>query len=302
MKIYFLSSQPCALTFNGLYFGVTNTFERFAEITLSDNIFVQFSPQNAQPISFFLTENVRFTPPQGCDVYLLPDAIAIYAHDFVPLDTSLKIITQERFADNLITVFQQGAIHLSLETEKGFFVSTLPPSFSTCTLSYHADLFFIQGENQLAIYTKHGKRVFLEEIIDYTIEENTLIATLPLSDRLHRRAVCHYVLTEDGCFQNQFILQNASQNDEERKEITDEWLAYAFFENLLIKADYTHLLSESLQENAEKLRAFLGDFKNVILSKNPKECGLVYSKTENLWEVIYYTVEIENGKITDIRR
>ena len=40
-----------------------------------------------------------------------------------------------------VTLFQQGQVHLSLETEKGFFISTLPPSFSVCELSMHADLF-----------------------------------------------------------------------------------------------------------------------------------------------------------------
>ncbi len=303
MKIYFLSSQPCALTFNGLYYGVTDTFEHFAKINLSDKLFVQFSPQNALPISFFLTEDIRFTPPSGCDVYLLPNAIAIYAHTFAPIDSTLKIITQERFGNNLITVFQQGTLQISLETEKGFFVSTLPPAFSHCSISFQQDLFFIKGENQLAIYTKNGERVFLEQIAHYTIEENTLIATLPLSDRLKRQAICHYVLTENGCYQNKFVLQKAPESEKESKEnIHDELIAYAFFECVLIGADYAQYLCESLQETAEKLRAFLGDFKDIVLSQNPKECGLVYVKKPNLYEVIYYTVDIENGLITDVHR
>ena len=74
MKIYFLSSRPCALTLNDAYFGITDGFERFAEISLKDKLFVRFSPENAQPVSFFLTENIRFDPPTGCDIYLLKDA------------------------------------------------------------------------------------------------------------------------------------------------------------------------------------------------------------------------------------
>ena len=38
MKIYFLSSQPCALIIGGAYFGRTGDFERFAEISLQDNL------------------------------------------------------------------------------------------------------------------------------------------------------------------------------------------------------------------------------------------------------------------------
>lgn len=302
MKIYFLSSQPCALRFNGVYFGVTDHFERFAEVSLSDRLFVEFSPQNANPICFFLTEDIRFSPPKGCTVYLLPNAIAIYAKEFQPIDCALKIIAQKRFTDNLVTVFQQGPIQLSLETEKGFFVETLPPSFSACDIDFHNNLFFIKAEKQLAIYTKAGKCVFLEEILEYSIEENTFNATLPLSDRLGRQAKCSYSLTDDGCYQTGFLLQqyrNQEQNDE---KITDELLPYAFFESVLIGAEYNAFFSDELLKNADKIRSFLGDFKGVTLTQDSKTCGLIYQKAPDLYEITYYTVELEQGKITDVHR
>ena len=59
MKIYFLSARPCALTLNDTYFGITDTFERFAEISLKDRTFVRFAPEGALPIGFFLTENIK---------------------------------------------------------------------------------------------------------------------------------------------------------------------------------------------------------------------------------------------------
>ncbi len=302
MKIYFLSSQPCALRFNGVYFGITDHFERFAEVSLSDKLFVEFSPQNAQPISFFLTEEIRFTPPKGCAVYLLPNAIAIYAKDFTPTDYTLKIITQKRFLDNLITVFQQGPIHLSLETEKGFFISTLPPSFSSCNIDFHNDLFFIKAEKQLAIYTKTGKCVFLEEILDYSIEENTLNATLPLSDRLGRQAKCTYSLTDEGCYQTQFLLQQYRNQNQSDEKIAEALLPYVFFESVLLGANYKDFLCEELLKNADKIRSFLGDFKGVTLTQDAKTCGLIYQKGTDLYEITYYTVELEEGKISDVHR
>jgi hypothetical protein len=60
MKIYFLSSKPCILTVNGAFFGTVNGFERFAEVSLKDNLFLCFTPENALPVNFFLTENIRF--------------------------------------------------------------------------------------------------------------------------------------------------------------------------------------------------------------------------------------------------
>lgn len=121
MKIYFLSSRPCALMLGGVFFGMTDTFERFAEIEPKDNVFAEFIPEGALPVGFFITEKLRFSPPEHCEVYILKDGIAVYASDFPPSDFSLKIVSQERFIDNLVTVFRQGALQLSLETSKGFF-------------------------------------------------------------------------------------------------------------------------------------------------------------------------------------
>ena len=301
MKIYFLSSQPCALCFNGLYFGVTDQFERYAEISLKDKLFVEFLPQNAQPIRFFLTEDVRFSPPVGCEVYLSSHFLVIYARDFLPIDNTLKIITQERFQDNLITIFQQGIIQVSMETEKGFFISALPPSFNACTITFQCDLFFIFNQKQLAIFTKTGKCVFLEEIIEYSIEENVLNATLPLSDSLKRYAKCSYALTEDGCFQTAFLLQQANEKTTAQEDIRNDLLAYAFFESIILQADYKEFLYEELQPNADKILSFLGKFERVLLADNANTCGLIYKKATDLFEIVYYTVEIKNGRIADIR-
>ena len=130
MKIYFLSAIPCALTLNGVYFGLTDRFERFAEIHLADKILAEFIPENAQPIRFFITECLPSAPPQGCEVYLLPDGLAVFARDFPPIPAPLRVIAQERFEKGLITVFSQGGIQVSIENSFGFFTSYLPPSFS----------------------------------------------------------------------------------------------------------------------------------------------------------------------------
>ena len=297
MKIYFLSSTPCALRFNSVYFGITDRFERFAEVSLQDKLFVEFTPQNALPIQFFLTENIRTQPPKGCVVYLLPDAIAIYAKEFPPNDYTLQIIKQERFLDNLLTLFKQGPLYLSIETEKGFFLTTLPPSFEDCTLSFSNNVFFIKSQNSLAIYNKSGKQLFLEDILEYSTEENTLNATLPLSNRFGWQKKCSYTLTEEGCFQTQTTLQ---QLPSLLPPHHDALIAYAFFESLLLGADYQQFLSEELTKNAQQLPAFLGNFQEIVLTDKENICGLVYEKAEALYEIVYYTIEVQEGKIVDI--
>ena len=303
MKIYFLSSRTCALTLNGAFFGITNDFERFAEISLKDNFFVCFSPENATPVSFFLTENIRFQPPTGCDVYLLKDGIALYAHGFHPLDCTLRAIAQIREQDCVATVFQQGEIQLSLQSQKGFFVAPLPSCFSECELQFQNGLLFIRAPQTLAVFTQSGKRLFLEQILSHEIENGVLKVVLPLSDSLGRVAECSYALEENACVRQSFILKQSRTREGCTKEnaIREELIAFAFFESVLLGLEYAEMLAPCLRERAHELPSFLGAFSAVTVTDDPRVCGLVRRKGEGLFEVAYFRVETENGKITDIK-
>lgn len=294
MRIYFLSSRPCALKVGGIFFGAVDDFERFADVTLSDNLFIEFIPENGLPLSFFLTENIRFSPPQGCEVYLLRDSIALYARDFPPSDFSLRPIAQVSEGNCLATVFCQGEVHLSIQTDKNFFTSTLPPSFCECTLFFACDLLFIQSPTQLAVYTKTGKRVFLEKVLSHSIENNLLHARLPLSESLGRVADCVYALSAEGCQRTSFTLSQA------RTEMLDELLPLAFLESVLIGANYEEFLCDELAQEKDKIGAFLGDFVAVCPTEQANCFALLRQKQERLFEASYCTLTVENGKITDI--
>ena len=302
MKIYFLSARPCALTLNKVYFGITDKFERFAEVTLSDRVFAEFSAEGCLPLGFFITEELPFSPPAGCEVYLLKNGIAIYAQEFTPTDFTLRPIAQQRFEENLVTLFYQGNLHLSLETSEGLFISTLPPSFMNARFSFRNGLFLIEGQNMLAVYTKKGELVLLEEFLSFSVDGNELIATLPLSDRLSRVAKCRWEMSENGCTRTEFVLSQPTKNKENATGVLEELLPFAFFESVLIGAEYAEFLSEELLPDKEKLLSFLGNFQSVTLTQDPNTCGLVKQKAERLFEVDYYTVEVENGKIIDIRK
>ncbi len=304
MKIYFLSSRPCALTLNDAYFGISDRFERFAEISLKDNVFVRFTPENAQPIGFFLNESVRFSPPTGCEVYLLENALAIYARDFPPSDLTLKILKQKRFEKNLITLFYQGELQLSIETEKGFFVSTLPPAFENSELIFESGVFILKTPNILAVYTLSGECALMENVISCSIEAGTLYAVLPLSDSLGRVADCAWELSEQGVTRTKCtLLQSRTKSGESDPEtLKAELLPFAFFESVLLGANYASFLSDDLAPQADKLKGYLGDFCSVTLTDDPSVCGLVYKKADRLFEIVHFSVTLENGKITDIKR
>ena len=303
MKIYFLSALPCKLTLNGAFFGIVDNFERSLDVHLSDKIFVEFTPQGANTLAFFLTEDLLESPPEGLEVYHLKNGVALYAKSFPPIDYTLRPLTQKKFGGNLVTLFQQGQVHLSLETEKGFFISTLPPSFANSTLSFHEGLFFIEGENSLAIYTKWGDCVFMEQILQFSVEGNTLNAYLPLSDSLNRVANCAFSLSETGCQRTKFVItqQYTREGDSNPKKLSEELLPYVFFESVLLKEDYISLLSEELKPKAQHIQDFLGDFIGVTLTSDPNTYGLIYRKGERVFSVVEHTIMQENGKIMDIK-
>lgn len=297
MKIYFLSSLPATLTLNEAYFGFTDTFERFAEISLKDNIFVRFTPQNALPISFFLTEDIRFTPPNGVEVYLLRDGIALYARDFPPSDFTLRPLAQVRAGNLLATLVMQGRLQLVMQSPDGFFVATLPPAFEKSNLSFHGDFLFVETQNRLAIFNARGEKVFMENILSYEERDGELNALLPLSDRFQRTAKCSYLLSGTTCTRTQFTIQQAKLNE----NTADELIPYAFFESVLIGANFEDLLCDELLPQKDKLLQFLGDFESVILTEDASTCGLIRKKGERLFETAYFTVTLQNGKIADIR-
>ncbi len=295
MKIYFLSSRPCALTLNGAYYGITDSFERSAEIVLSDGLYAQFSPEGYAPVGFFITESLPSSPPQGCEVYLLKDGVAVYANDFPPLDYTLRPIAQKREGERVATVYAQGKQQLCLQTHSGFFNATLPPSFDPCEIVFHGSLVLLKGESHLGVYAENCEQLLFERIGDYSLSGDELTATLPLSDSLQRTADCKWELSERACTLRSFTLRQ--RGDSPARGL----LAYAFFESVLLKADYEQFLSDELVADKENLLAFLGEFLSVALTTEENTCALIRKKGERLYALDYLTVEIREGKITDVR-
>ena len=304
MKIYFLSSERCALYINGAYFGITDGFERSARIALQDGVSVQFVPQGKQPLSFFLTEEIRFTAPPDCRVYLLKDGIAIYAERFHPVDCSLRVILQKRLEDTLITVYAQGELHLSVNVGSEVFVATLPPTFAQCTVEKHGDLLFLYAQGQLAVYTLQAKRLLWERVHGYAVENGVLSATLALSDSLGRVADCKWNCGENELVRTQCTLRQSRTHagDTARDAIERELIPYAFFESVLIGANYAEMLSDELVKERDKIKGFLGDFTAISPTDEPQTYALFYPKAENVFQAQYYTVRVKNGKIEDITK
>ena len=294
MKIYFLSDRVCALRLGNLYFGQVDSFERFAHINLSDRVFVEFIPENALPVCFFLTEEILREPPLNCDVYILRDALVLYAHDFPAREHTLRPIAQISRQNCTATLFSQGEIQLSIQTPENFFIAPLPPSFCQAELFFDGDFIFVKGLDSLAVFSPNGQRLFLEKVHSYALNGDILSVEIPLSESLGRTAECRFALSLTEC---QRISVTLSSPRAERRE---EWLAYTFFESVRIGAVTQEFLCDELKPRADELRAFLGDFVHVMPTDEKNCCALLYKKAERLYEAKYYSVSTENGQILDI--
>ena len=294
MRIYFLSSQPAALYVGGAYFGKTHNFERFAEISLSDNLPVRFEAEGAVPLTFFLHERIPLSPPSGVDVYRLPTGLALFAHGFTPIDQTLTVVAQQRHGELLATVVKQGCITLGIESPNGFFNTTLPPSFAVCQLFFVGGCILVKSSTQVAVFSSFCRQLLLQDYLTADIDDGGISFTIPLSDRYHRTAECRYSITNGAVLQESYVVKQDNAFPE------DGLIAYAFFESVRIGADFTHFLADDLPMSPEDVRSFLGAFLHVLPCDDTTDCLLVYKKSERLYDVRKCSVNLKDGKITDI--
>ena len=292
MKLYFLSSTPCILRVGGAYFGQVGDFEKFAEITLKDNLFAEFIPQNALPVCFFLNEDLLFSPPKGVELYLTEHGAAIFVREFPPNDFSLKLIAQNRFENTLVTVFSQGETQVAIEDGKELFLCRLAP-FPACEILQTGGVFLLKSADLLYALNGRGEILLRKNYLAYTATDDGFSIVCPLGDSLGRRSKESYTAKNGTLSRTEYSL--LSPQSEEHAPI-----AYAFFESVLIGGDFQAFLSDELTEKADGLKEFLGDFLSVVVTDDPFKAGVVKRRRERVFDVVYYQVETENGKITDI--
>lgn len=308
MKVRFLSSVPCSLTVGGNYFGVTDRFPRYTDIQIKDNLFVCFSPQSALPLGVFLNEQLFFSPPDGIEVYLLKDGAAVFARDFPARSFSIRTIAQERFVDDLVTVYFQGSVFISLETSAGFFLHPLSSQYENALIKKRNELFFVEGRDALCIFNRRGEKLFDKEVSNYETEAGALktVSILRLGSTGEREKSNdengvilreEFALTESGCFpvRNATTIQNASL-------FKGAFPAHDFFELFRHGANVLDFLTDDLKNDADTLRAFLGKFEYVFPCDDENECGVLRKRGERLYEAEYYRLEYRNDEISDVKK
>ena len=306
MRIYFLSYKAAILKLNGLYVGGIDLFERHVEIDLSDSVLAEIVPgENLQPVNFFINEKLLINPPEFMDVYLMDGEALIYIRAYGNKDAGLKVIAQTRFYSNLITLFSQGGIYLSVEGGGDYSLIPLSSSFVSAKFEEKSianlPVLVINSGHALIILSDRGKKIFMNSVQKAEFND-TLDIEAAFETCTNAKAVCSY--SYDG-----EKLSLVSSKTVETRPPEKGILHFAFFESVLTRGNFADYLDDSLKERADVLRDYLGEFVSVTVptekfyAEHPNEraAGLVYPKASNLFEVKYFATEIsKEGKITNI--
>lgn len=304
MRVYFLSYKPAILKLNGLYVGGIDTFERHIELDIADSVLAEIVPgENLQPVNFFINEKLLFDPPPFMDVYLMDGETLIFIKEYGNKGVNLNVIAQTRFCGNLITLFSQGGVYLSVEGAE-YSLIPLPAKFARAEM-YEKTLaglpvLAISGGNALCILSDRGKKIFLSEAESFEFADRLKIVAA-FETCTAAKAECEY--SYDG----EKLTLVAGRTIETRPP-EKAILHFAFFESVLTRGNYREYLCEDLKPKADELSDYLGEFAGVTVptekfyAEHPalRAAGLVYPKSENLFEVKYYAVDLEDGKITNI--
>lgn len=304
MRVYFLSYLPAILKLNGLFIGAIDNFERRIELNPSDGVFAEIIPDNnLQPVNFFLNEKFFASPPPFADVYLMDGDALIRIKEFGVKDVKLSVIYQTRFAGNLVTVFSQGGIYLSVEGAE-YDLSPIPLSFTRL----HAEVKTVSGREVLALYggsdmlliSENGKMIFMNPTESAEFGD-TLKITAAFETCTAAKAECTF--SYDG-----EKLTLISSRTVETRQPEEEILHFAFFESVLTRGEFAKYLDDELKPRANDLKSYLGEFISVTVPPEKfylehgaiKAAGLVYPQSENLYRVKYFAVDIQDGKISNI--
>ncbi len=288
MRVYFLAETPCALTINGAYMGLVDGFERFVELSPQDEPYCVLTATGKLPLRFTLNEQFLFAPPEQITLYYTEKGVAIYASDFICDNPTLQVLWQERVGDTLFTLFRQGKLQLSMENGRGFHLLPLPNAFEQSTLSSFQSHFLLECEEGFYLFDSEGNSIISSQ--GRVVEKgDTLKAEVPFHDALRHVGLCEW---KDG------RLERCSIRTE--NEPTPAMFALALFESVLIGADATGYLAPNLVEKALSLKEFLGEFSSVVLTGEENRVGLAYKKRKRVFEVRYFRVQVENGKVCNI--
>ena len=311
MYYYFSAKFASILKINGIYYGEINQTTKVVEI-LERNPFIEICPLELEhfPFSFILSDNFLISPPKNVSVVDLKGGYFI-EFNFLQDNSAFSVLAQEKYNYAVVTVFKENGLKVSIETPNDFFAETLsfPTESARITPFSLANkhlvaISFLGKETLLNCYLLEGniQKVFSKKVSDYSFN-NGFSSTEEFLDIAKHKLTCHWFLEKNKLVKSDFSLSR--KDGFCVRDLPEHLIGYAFLEELLCGGNITEYLADSVKENKDFLTGFFGEFLGVMPPpdfRKQDEIGLIYKYGENKYKVEYFTFEIQDKKICNIKK
>ncbi len=311
MYYYFSSDFPAVIKLNGIYYGqITNTVKHI-DVQSEQPAFVEVCSliQTEKSINFILDDNFLSSPPNLASVTDLKGGYLIKFNRAYNVD-EFSVIQQEKFPDVIATVFCENGYKLSIETPEDFYAEILYNEIKSTNI----ERIEMQGERLIVVriiaekqivyvYKTHGKtqKIFSTECDDAVFNNN--LTVIESRNNIAKHNISSVWELSNG----EFKLSSRTVKRKDGFDISQlhqRILPFAFAEELLAGGYVLDFLADDMQKNADKLKGFLGEFIGVMpppTFRAPDEVGLIYKQSDRKYFVRYFTFEMENNKILNIK-
>ena len=308
MYFYFTGEYKSAIKINGTFYGVLS--QAFKTLRIDNGCpLIEICPleKSGQTINLILDEEFLSSPPNGVSVTNLKGGYLLKFYKKYN-DNEFKIITQQKFADCIATLFNENGLKLSIETKDDFYAETFSFNASNAQISrfeLNGNKFlclFFEDNSNLIIYNigTTTKKVFSREVKEFSTDKSFI------TTESYKDIAKHQIKTEWAYELGEFVAKNINATFSPNfsiKNLHPKLIPYAFLEALSLGAEWKDYLYSHILENADKLKGFFGEYFGVIpppTFRKENEVGLVYKIKENLYSVDYYTFETIDNLISNI--
>ena len=312
MYFYFLSEYPAVIKLNGIYFGQIYPDAKSIDIDLLSQTFVEIcSMKKDQPSSSFIIDD-HFT--DNFDAHAsLTDLDGGY---FICFKSQNKknapfLLSQEKFSDLLVSVFNQDGLKVSIETQNDFYVDDISGEYTSAKITKfmldNRPLLLICLENDdgrcLLVYDYLNKinRLLFDKIDDFGYE-NGLYTTVNFKDVLKHQK-CVWWGYDDGKLTAKST-ELKSKIPFNKDNYHESILPYVFLEELLLGGDVSPFLTDEIKSNADKLLLYFDGVLGVMpppIFKDQSLIGLIYKKCCDRYYVKYAEISLTDKLISNIK-
>lgn len=303
MYLYFLSTLPCAVKYNGEYVGRAS--ENYTIFPCKNGLYELIPLSSVYDETCFLwndkplddNKNIKIIDLYG-GFLIIPSFSKRAFADFKELFFKTEEVGDFQAE---IQVYIENGVKISLRCGKNRITESVPflPSALNLEKAYFCKkayiLAFLSDKKTAAfgfeLSEKGIKTVFKRPCDGYTAENDKVILTETKNDILK-----HIVMTYWSFSDGVKIEKAEIRRKKEPYSLPERLLPYAFFEELKLGKTPTDFLTPKLRPRADDLKAFAGDFISVLPPPHFKPKDFVTLLYENKAE--YARLDI-SGRLVD---